>query len=239
VENVDGLDWVGNANELNAAYAADGYARVHGAAILSTTYGVGELSAINGVMGSRAHRLPVFHIVGMPSERIQRLGLPTHHNLGDNNYERFQSISASACCVHAVLTPENAVDELERVIREALRHSGPAYIVMSELSGYAPILSEPIKGCSIREVQRQKSSPYELEAAVESIVKKLNRASKPAAIATSLLRRYGITDLVSDCLTHLNLPFAQTANDKGNAIYTFLESRMHLSLEVHCGRYPR
>jgi len=67
-ERVPGLSWVGCANELNAAYAADGYARIRGAAILSTTYGVGELSAINGVMGSKAHRLPVFHLVGMPSE---------------------------------------------------------------------------------------------------------------------------------------------------------------------------
>ena len=38
-----------NANELNASYAADGYARVKGAAILSTTYAVGELSTLNGM----------------------------------------------------------------------------------------------------------------------------------------------------------------------------------------------
>lgn len=31
-----GLDWVGNCNELNAGYAADGYARVKGIAILSS-----------------------------------------------------------------------------------------------------------------------------------------------------------------------------------------------------------
>ena len=48
------LAWVGNANELNAAYAADGYARVTGAGALLTTYGVGELSAINGLAGSYA-----------------------------------------------------------------------------------------------------------------------------------------------------------------------------------------
>ena len=114
VETIDGLEWAGCANELNAAYAADGYARVRGAAILSTTYGVGELSALNGVMGSKAHRLPVFHIVGMPSERIQRLGLITHHNLGDTRYDRFQAISETACCVSAVLTPDNCIDELER-----------------------------------------------------------------------------------------------------------------------------
>ena len=33
------LGWVGCANELNAAYAADGYARIKGAGALLTTYG--------------------------------------------------------------------------------------------------------------------------------------------------------------------------------------------------------
>ena len=37
-ELVPGLSWVACANELNAA---DGYARIRGAAILSTTYGIG------------------------------------------------------------------------------------------------------------------------------------------------------------------------------------------------------
>ena len=40
------LTWVGNANELNAGYAADGYARVGGIGALVTTYGVGELSRL-------------------------------------------------------------------------------------------------------------------------------------------------------------------------------------------------
>jgi TPP-dependent 2-oxoacid decarboxylase len=31
--------FVGDCNELNASYAADGYARIHGLAALSTTYG--------------------------------------------------------------------------------------------------------------------------------------------------------------------------------------------------------
>ena len=66
------LKWVPSANELNAAYAADGYARRKGAGIVCTTYGVGELSALNGLMGSMAERLPVFHLVGTPSLRIVR-----------------------------------------------------------------------------------------------------------------------------------------------------------------------
>src|ERR1700746_382889 len=58
------VKWIGCANELNASYAADGYARVKGAAMLATTYGVGELSAINGVMGAKAEKSLVFHAVG-------------------------------------------------------------------------------------------------------------------------------------------------------------------------------
>jgi indolepyruvate decarboxylase len=45
VDNSAKMKWIGCANELNASYAADGYARIRGAAMLATTYGVGELSA--------------------------------------------------------------------------------------------------------------------------------------------------------------------------------------------------
>lgn len=66
--------WVGCANELNAAYAADGYARVSGVGALLTTFGVGELSAINGIAGSFAEYVPVLHIVGAPCRGAQRRG---------------------------------------------------------------------------------------------------------------------------------------------------------------------
>ena len=69
VDSSSKIKWVGCANELNASYAADGYARIRGAAMLVTTYGVGELSALNGVMGAKAERSLVFHVVGMPSYR--------------------------------------------------------------------------------------------------------------------------------------------------------------------------
>lgn len=214
-EQVDGLSWVACANELNAAYAADGYARIRGAAMLSTTYGVGELSAINGVMGSKAHRLPVFHLVGMPSERIQKLGLTTHHNLGDTVYDRFQPISAAACCVSAVLTPDNCVDELERVIREALRQSMPAYIVISEVHGAMPVLGSPVQGTPISAIKRQQSVPEELQAAVEAILVKLQAAKRPVATVTQLVTRYGVRDLAAAFIAKANLPVFTTPNDKG------------------------
>ncbi|MCH9700799.1 MAG: alpha-keto acid decarboxylase family protein [Actinomycetia bacterium] len=215
VEDVPGLDWVGCANELNAAYAADGYARIRGAAILTTTYGVGELSALNGVMGSKAHRLPVFHLVGMPSERIQRLGLVTHHNLGDAVYDRFQPISATACCVSAVLTPDNCIDELERVIREALRQSMPAYIVISEANGLMPVIGEPIQGRPLTEVKRQRSEPRELEAAVTAVLAALAAATNPVAFVTATVARYGLRAEATEFVRKIDLPVALLPNDKG------------------------
>jgi len=47
-----GLKWVGNCNELNAGYAADGYARIKGISAVITTFGVGELSLPNAIAGS-------------------------------------------------------------------------------------------------------------------------------------------------------------------------------------------
>lgn len=214
-ERVPGLSWVGCANELNAAYAADGYARIRGAAMLSTTYGVGELSAINGVMGSKAHRLPVFHLVGMPSERIQRLGLVTHHNLGDTVYDRFMPLSAAAACVSARLTADNCVEELERVIREALRHSMPAYLVISEVEGLMPVLGTPVAGRPLATIKRQKSVPIELDAAVDTLLARIAAARQPVAIMTSLVARYGLRERAMEFIRRANLPVAVIPNDKG------------------------
>ena len=215
-EQVPGLEWVVCANELNAAYAADGYARIRGAAMLTTTYGVGELSAINGVMGSLTHRLPVFHLVGMPSERIQVQNLITHHNLGDTNYHRFLPISGAAAGVTAVLTPTNCVEELERVIREALRLSKPAYIAISELSGYSPIVGTPVTGNPLAEIKRQTSVPAELESALATILLRLEAAKNPVAIVTALTARYGLRAQVHELLSKINLPAAIAPAEKGS-----------------------
>jgi indolepyruvate decarboxylase len=216
VEQIPSLEWVVCANELNAAYAADGYARIRGAAILTTTYGVGELSAINGVMGSLTHRVPVFHLVGMPSERLQVQNLITHHNLGDTNYNRFVPISSTATGVSAVLTPTNCVEELERVIREALRLSKPAYIAISELSGYSPLVGTPVTGKPLAEIKRQQSVPQELENAIGSILARLEKAKNPVAIVTALTARYGLRDQVHELLSKINLPAAIAPAEKGS-----------------------
>jgi len=43
--------------QLNAAYAADGYTRIHGLAAVNTTYGMGELSAISETPQAQARSI--------------------------------------------------------------------------------------------------------------------------------------------------------------------------------------
>jgi indolepyruvate decarboxylase len=214
-EAIPGLSWVGCANELNAAYAADGYARIRGAAILSTTYGVGELSALNGVMGSKAQRLPVFHLVGMPGERIQKLGLITHHSLGDAACDHFRPLSASACCVQAVLTPFNCIQELERVICEALRQSRPAYLLISEMQAILPVRGQAPQCPPLPSIRRQYSIPQELEAAVSAILLRLERAQRPVVMVTDLVRRFGLRRQAEAFIRKANLPTVLAPFDKG------------------------
>ena len=63
LENQD-LAMISCCNELNAGYAADGYARAHGVGAMLVTYSVGGLSAINAAAGHYAEDLPVVVISG-------------------------------------------------------------------------------------------------------------------------------------------------------------------------------
>lgn len=56
IVNCDRIELISTCNELNASYAADGYGRINGIAALITTFGVGELRAINGVAGAYAEK---------------------------------------------------------------------------------------------------------------------------------------------------------------------------------------
>ncbi|HHJ4617945.1 TPA: alpha-keto acid decarboxylase family protein [Citrobacter freundii] len=122
--------WVGCANELNAAYAADGYARVSGVGALLTRFGVGELSAINGIAGSYAEYVPVLHIVGAPCRGAQRRGELMHHTLGDGDFQHFYRMQQAVTTASAVLDEQNACYEIDRVLRAMLIERRPGYLML-------------------------------------------------------------------------------------------------------------
>ncbi|WP_201529357.1 alpha-keto acid decarboxylase family protein [Psychrobacter frigidicola] len=135
----DKLRWVGNTNELNAGYAADGYARERGFAALVTTFGVGELSAINATAGSFAEYAPVLHVVGAPTMAQQHAKRRIHHSLGDGVFNHFIKMVEPVTVARAQITSENAASEIDRVIRTVLKKHRPGYLMLSQDVARQPI----------------------------------------------------------------------------------------------------
>lgn len=123
--------WVGNANELNAGYAADGYGRLRGMSALITTFGVGELSAANAIAGSYAEHVPVVHIVGAPAKDAQGARRVVHHSLGDGDFEHFVRIAREITCAQANLAPATATREIDRVLSEVREQKRPGYLLIA------------------------------------------------------------------------------------------------------------
>jgi indolepyruvate decarboxylase len=202
------VKWIGCANELNASYAADGYARIRGAAMLATTYGVGELSAINGVMGAKAEKSLVFHVVGMPSYQHQRLAKIAHHTLGDGVFGNFVELSASAACCHAIVSPENCVIEMERVIAEARRNNQPAYIAVPSDYALSPVVSADVKPIMPR------SNKAALQKAMAIIAERVNNVESVVAFPAFTISRLGLQTQTRKAIEALGCPFVTTLMEK-------------------------
>jgi indolepyruvate decarboxylase len=203
------IRWVGCSNELNASYAADGYARVRGAAMLSTTYAVGELSAINGVMGAKAERSLVYHVVGMPSHQNQRLRKVMHHTFGDGVFGNFINISAQAACCHAVIDPDNCMIEMERVIAEARRNNQPAYIIVPGDYALAPVTPTEVSPVTL------KSDEAALKKAVAAIAARVKGAKSIVAFPAFTVARLRLQKEARQAIEALGCPFATTSMEKG------------------------
>lgn len=203
-----GMRWVGCANELNAAYAADGYARIKGVAALCTTYGVGELSALAGVAGAYAERLPLFHLVGAPRMAVQRSRAIVHHTLGTGEYGLFHRMSEPVVCAHAVMTPQNVAYETERLIAEALYHRRPVYMVFP-----ADLASQPVLGTAAP-IPAPRSDPSSLKAATRAIVQALEGARSACLLPGLLVARLGLGGELQELVDASGLPFATMFHDK-------------------------
>jgi pyruvate decarboxylase len=148
-----GLTWVGSCNELNAAYAADAYARVRGLGAVITTFGVGELSAVNGIAGSYAELAPVVHIVGTPSRASQEQGAILHHTLGNGDFRIFADIFAKITTTQTDLKDvATAPAEIDRVLQTCYTETRPVYIQlpvdMVTQTVNAELLDKPIYQCT-------------------------------------------------------------------------------------------
>ncbi len=196
-----GISWIGCCNELNAAYAADGYGRVRGIpGILITTYGVGELSALNGISGAFAEHSPILHIVGTPASAATAAS--NLHGLPGRGRERpsidaYFAMSAPVRCACAVLnytTLSSAPDLIDSTILECWKRSQPAYLyVPSDL----PALKVSGKNLqSPLQLTINNDKPGLDAQILDEILKLIYSSTTPIFIVDTLAERHRATSLV-------------------------------------------
>ncbi|WP_080210635.1 alpha-keto acid decarboxylase family protein [Salmonella enterica] len=205
------LRWVGCANELNAAYTADGYARMSGAGALLTTFGVGELSAINGIAGSYAEYVPVLHIVGAPCSAAQQRGELMHHTLGDGDFRHFYRMSQAISAASAILDEQNACFEIDRVLSEMLAARRPGYIMLP---------ADVAKKTAIPPTQALTLPVHEAQSGVETAFRYharqcLMNSRRIALLADFLAGRFGLRPLLQRWMAETPIAHATLLMGKG------------------------
>ncbi|KAF5002813.1 hypothetical protein FDECE_10516 [Fusarium decemcellulare] len=199
-----GLRWVGNANELNAGYAADGYARIKGMGALITTFGVGELSAINAIAGAYAERAAVVHIVGSPTRLIQQDRIHVHHTFNDGNFDRFAEIHRHVTVAQTRLwDPRTIPEQIDSTLLQCLVQSRPVYIDIP-----VDVVDTLVSAHGLETKIQIPSSPSNpaYDATVQRVIERVYAAKQPAILVDGEVRAIGITNQVQDFVRSTNWP---------------------------------
>ncbi|KAF2685848.1 pyruvate decarboxylase [Lentithecium fluviatile CBS 122367] len=209
-----GLSWVGNCNELNAGYAADGYARVKGVAAIVTTFGVGELSAVNALAGAYSEYVPVIHIVGYPSTTAQRDGLLLHHTLGNGDFHAFSKMSAQISCAVSLLNdPHEAATLIDNAIRECILKSRPVYISLP-----TDIVQKKVDGDRLKtplDLSYPPNDPEKEDYVVDVVLKYLHAAKNPIILVDACAIRHRALAETHELIEKSGLPVFVTPMGKG------------------------
>ena len=216
-EDTRSLKWVGTCNELNASYAADGYARLNGMGALTVTNAVGALGAINGIAGAFAEHVPVILVAGsIPLRSIER-GLGMHHTTADGTWDRFLSAFAQVTAAQVRLTPSNAATEIDRLILTAWREKLPVYMELPSDIAYLDI-EVPADPLVLAEPP---SDPERLRSCAAAIAGRLSDAKSPAILVDRDVDQYGAATEVMGLAEKMQAPVAVTGPAKGVIDETF------------------
>ena len=174
------LKYIGCCNELNAGYAADGYARANGVAAVVVTYSVGGLSVVNAIAGAYAENLSVIVISGGPNSNSEAENEVVHHGLGEVRYGYPRDIFATITAESVIIShPSEAPTQIDRAIATCLAQRKPVYLEIA--CNIAGAVTSTAQGdpCS---VAQPISDPSALKAAVNRAATMLNQATKPVLV---------------------------------------------------------
>jgi indolepyruvate decarboxylase len=217
MEDTGTLTWIGTCNELNASYAADGYARLNGLGVVTVTNAVGAMSAINGIAGAYAEHVPVILICGsIPLKSIER-GLGMHHSMADGTWDRFLGAFAQVTAASVRLTPHNAVTEIDRLIQTAWHEKLPVYV---ELPSDIAFLDVEVPAAPLM-LAEQPSDAERLRSCTAAIAARLSDAKSGAILVDQDVDRYGVSGEVMGLAEKMQLPVAVTIPAKAVIDETF------------------
>ena len=206
------IEFVGMSNELNAAFAADGYANENGISALMTTYSVGDLNALGGIAGSVAEHRPIIIISGTPPLFAMRERKMTHHTLADGDYENVRRAMNEFVDDSVLITHENARYEIDRLIERAVTYSKSVNIELPSNIAYLDIeIEDDLKPI---EKKKTKSDEERLEAASKKIAQRFENAKNPVVLIDEAVDRYDVADKVLELIERAQVPFAALATAK-------------------------
>ncbi|MFC4055699.1 thiamine pyrophosphate-dependent enzyme [Actinomadura syzygii] len=202
-----GVDPVVTASDLEAGYAADGYARAKGLAAVAVGYGVGTLSMINAIAGAHVERSPVIVLNGGPTvenlNNLKNFDVLFSHSTGrpDTDLNAYELITESAVRVDRAADVPAAVD---RAITTAIKRKRPVYVEISK--------SVWNQGCPMPTGRLSPTNPpagTEKELATK-IVGLIRAANKPLILVGTEIQRYGLADKVADLISKLGVRWSST-----------------------------
>jgi indolepyruvate decarboxylase len=227
LQDTGALEWIGACSELNASYAADGYARMNGLGALLVTNGVGALSAINGIGGSYSEHVPVICIAGsIPLRSIDR-GQGMHHTMADGTYDHFLNAYAHVTAANVRLTPRNAAIEIDRLILTAWREKLPVYM---ELPSDIACLDIEVPAAPLT-LADPPSDKERLRSCIAAIARRLSDAESPAILVDADADRFGVASELMELAEKVQAPIAAI-----NAAKAVIDETFPLYLGIYNGK---
>lgn len=202
-----GISVIINSSDLEAGYAADGYARMRGLGAVSVSYGTGTLSLVNAIAGAFVERSPVVVINGGPSTinswNQRRYGILFSHSIGreQTDLRVLEEVTALAVSVDRVSDVAGAVDH---AITVAITKKRPVYIEVPKHVWYQDC---PAPAGPLDLTLHPSGSEDDL---ANKILELLATASAPALMLGEEIQRYGIADNIATLIDKLCIPWVTT-----------------------------
>lgn len=208
-----GLKAVFTTYEMEAAYAADAYARIKGYGAMCSTYGVGALSALNGVVGAFVERCPIIVINGGPSSKQLDLeieyGIMFLHSTGPlkTDLTIYSQVTAATAVIERA---EEAPDKIDEVLIACMTRRRPVYLEISQ-DLWAQPCPMPVGRLSAAAAP---VNPDSLAECLDDAVARLGAAHRPLLWAGEEIDRWQLHDELALLLRVSGAPYVTTLAGK-------------------------